>query len=180
MAQTLVRQGHKVSLLALFDTEAVSMTEVEHRKAEGERQDDAMLLAGMLRYSLPLSLEQLQGLNSEERLLYIFDLAKRHQLIPADFQLAQARRFLQTLRANVEASASYAPERYAGSVTLFRASERDVPEAPQDETLGWSSVAADGVELHMVPGNHFTMIAQPNVQALAEGLVTCLQRTADR
>jgi amino acid adenylation domain-containing protein len=177
MAQTLVRQDRKVLLLALFDTEAVASGQ---RKAVAEYQDDAMLLAGMLRYALPLSVEHLQRLKSEERLLYIFDLAKQHQLIPPDFQLAQARHFLQTLRANVEASASYVPEKYTGAITLFRASERDVSEVPQGETLGWESVAKDGVEVHMAPGNHVTMIAQPNVQTLADLLSTCLQRAADR
>jgi thioesterase domain-containing protein/acyl carrier protein len=179
MAQMLVRHGQKVSLLALFDTEAVSISEVEQRKAEVADQDDAMLLAGMLRYSLPLSLEHLQGLNPDERLLYIIDLAKQHQLIPPDFKLAQAMHFLQTLRANVEASASYVTEKYPGAVTLFRAAERDVSEIPDGETLGWESVATGGVELHVAPGNHFTMIAQPNVPALADVLANCLRRATE-
>jgi thioesterase domain-containing protein len=135
-----------------------------------------MLMAGMLRHSLPLSLEHMQGLDAEGRLLYIVELAKQHNLVPPDFQLAQARHFMRTLRANAEASAAYVPGKYGGRITLFRARERVVPATSHGETLGWGSVATGGVELHIVPGNHVTMIEQPNVQVVAELLKTSLNK----
>jgi thioesterase domain-containing protein/aryl carrier-like protein len=171
MARALeTQEGQRVSLLALFDTEAVSSVGVE------AGSDDAMLMAGMLRHSLPLSLEHMQGLDAEGRLLYIVELAKQHNLVPPDFQLAQARHFMRTLRANAEASAAYVPGKYGGRITLFRARERVVPATSHGETLGWGSVATGGVELHIVPGNHVTMIEQPNVQVVAELLKTSLNK----
>jgi len=151
------------------------VSQVEQRREEIENQDDAMLLAEVLRPNLPLSLEHLQQLSSEERLRYIIELAKQHKLFPPDFQLAQASHLLRTLRANLKATASYVPGKYAGSITLFRAGERVLPAIPHSETLGWGSVA-DAVELHIVPGTHLTMITQPNVQVLAQLLKTCLHK----
>jgi len=42
--------------------------------------------------------------------------------------------------------------------------------AKHDSTLGWSELTVEGVEVHIVPGNHLTMLRKPNVQALAEQL----------
>jgi thioesterase domain-containing protein len=44
-----------------------------------------------------------------------------------------------------------------------------------DPAMGWREIAAYGVELHEVPGNHFTMIREPNVLVLAERLQDCLK-----
>jgi thioesterase domain-containing protein len=175
MAQTLLKRGQKVALLALFDTGAVS-NELAQRREEIRNQDDAMLLAEVLQQNLPLSLEHLQRLNSEERFLYIIELAKQHNLIPPDFQLAQATLFLRTLRANLAASADYVPEKYPGRIILFRASERVIPAIPHGDTLGWGSVATGAVELHVVPGNHLNMMVQPNVQVVADLLRTSLEK----
>ncbi len=38
---------------------------------------------------------------------------------------------------------------------------------------GWRALAA-GLEVHTVPGDHITMLAEPHVQVLAERLNACL------
>jgi thioesterase domain-containing protein len=40
--------------------------------------------------------------------------------------------------------------------------------------LGWSEWAGGGVDVHVVPGNHATMVYKPHVDALAEKLRACL------
>jgi thioesterase domain-containing protein len=42
--------------------------------------------------------------------------------------------------------------------------------------LGWSEWAAGGVDVHVVPGNHATMVYKPHVEVLAEELRACLDR----
>jgi thioesterase domain-containing protein len=174
MAQALSERGRRVALLALFDTDAVSTSEEARSREEMRKQDDATILAEMLRHNLPLSPEHVRRLKPEERLPYIIGLAQEHNLIPPDFRAAQAGRFLRTLRANIEASARYVPEKYEGRVTLFRAAERVTPSIPHGETLGWGGLAA--LEVHFVPGNHLTMLGPPHVEVVAELLKTCLRK----
>jgi acyl-CoA synthetase (AMP-forming)/AMP-acid ligase II/thioesterase domain-containing protein/acyl carrier protein len=63
------------------------------------------------------------------------------------------------------ASATYAPSRYDGTVTLIRAGDRPRSLA-EDNTGGWKSVVKDLV-VHEVPGTHRTMFLPPNVEILS-------------
>jgi len=76
---------------------------------------------------------------------------------------------------HVFARANYTPRSYPGRVTLFRASIRPKSER-FDHEMGWGKLARDGVEVHEVPGDHHTMIVEPNVQVLAASLSACLQK----
>jgi len=77
--------------------------------------------------------------------------------------------------ACVRAEREYVPQIYPGRITLFWASETSVP-AYNDTRLGWGEVAADGLEVHVVPGDHGTMREEPHVGILAEKLTACLHR----
>jgi thioesterase domain-containing protein len=79
---------------------------------------------------------------------------------------------------NIAATREYRPRVYDGRVTLFRAA--DNPVQNPDSDLGWSEFAARGVDLHIVPGNHYTILREPNVMALAERLLVCRIGVADR
>ena len=39
-------------------------------------------------------------------------------------------------------------------------------------------MAADGVEVHVVPGDHYTMLREPAVQVMAEWLKVCIELTS--
>jgi hypothetical protein len=73
-------------------------------------------------------------------------------------------------------SSRYAPAAYAGRLTLFRASA--VPEVVgtdfSDPYLGWGRLAAGGVEVWPVPGDHLSLLDDPHVGALALSLRACL------
>jgi len=81
---------------------------------------------------------------------------------------------LRIFYANGRAAYSYVPKVYSSRVTLLRTSQASVGE--QDATLGWSELAEAGVEVHLVPGNHLTMIRKPHVQVLAKQLRECLAK----
>jgi hypothetical protein len=51
----------------------------------------------------------------------------------------------------------------------FSAAE-DPGVAPADSTLGWKRFSTSPVAVHNVPGNHLTMLAMPNIEALALAL----------
>jgi hypothetical protein len=77
--------------------------------------------------------------------------------------------------AQKQASASYQPKVYPGTVTLFRCTEKGSIEG-NDDRLGWGNLAAEGVELHYVPSRHLTILSEPAVKVLAEQLRECLDR----
>jgi amino acid adenylation domain-containing protein len=73
------------------------------------------------------------------------------------------------------AAKRYRPRPWAGQVTLFRASVQPDPRLPRD--LGWAPLAEGGVEVCEVPGDHFDIFGEPNIQILAERVRERLERS---
>jgi thioesterase domain-containing protein len=90
------------------------------------------------------------------------------KLMP-NFKTSEFKRLLQVFQANVQADSHYRPQRYRGQVNLFRTADKH-----QDSTWGWGDIAANGVELHQIPGHHMNLLRPPQVQVLAEKLSACL------
>jgi thioesterase domain-containing protein/ubiquinone/menaquinone biosynthesis C-methylase UbiE len=150
MAQQLQKRGESVSLLGIIDTRLYS-----NRLAtfwHGFR----VFLTSMLPQVGPyisdyLSLQSASGGETQ----------------PPKFKAPELKRLLQVFGANVRADSRYRPQRYPGKVTLFKT-------AHQDSSWGWSDIAANGVELHQIPGHHMNVLRPPQVQVLAEKLSACL------
>jgi amino acid adenylation domain-containing protein len=186
MAQQLTAQGEKVSQLLLLDTSAWTSGEggVEEEQIE---QDDAVLLMNMFSEALPISREDLDPFQGDERLDYVLRQAIEAGLLPPGIEVARARFFLEMYSTNARAMSKYIPQAYPGAVTLFKAaiqppmppldgSERceRLTKMSQDPTMGWGKLAAGGVRIIDVPGTHTTMIRKPHVESLAVLMRTCL------
>jgi len=65
---------------------------------------------------------------------------------------------------------AYVPKAYAGRITIFKA-ERD-----SREVSGWKTIAAEGVEIHEVPGDHDSVLNTPCGSAWAELLKNSLTK----
>ena len=63
----------------------------------------------------------------------------------------------------------YVPATYPGQLLLFRAEGRTA-EYGGDLKLGWSDIARGGVVVHQVPGNHLSIMRNPEVGRLVEQL----------
>jgi len=87
--------------------------------------------------------------------------------LPDDFRSLMATHY-QALR-------DYVPQPYAGRVTLFRAQTRPLFRL-HGRDLGWTSLAQGGLDIVIVPGNHETMLTEPNVHVLARTLLHHLER----
>jgi amino acid adenylation domain-containing protein len=69
----------------------------------------------------------------------------------------------------------YCIRRYPGQVTLFKAAERTSAHRHlPDNELSWRSLVEDGLEVHLIPGNHLGMLKAPHVQRLGEKLEGCI------
>jgi amino acid adenylation domain-containing protein len=165
MAQQLQAQGQEVALLALIDSHAPAGAEPE--------PDDLKLLGGFaLDLGLPLQRlrldsDHLATLGADERLTWILQEAQRVQVIPGDVELPQVRRLFHVFKYNVQAVRQYVPRAYAGPVVLFKAQEQRGDFEPD---LGWRAVTAGELAVQTVPGDHYTLVREPHVAALAEQL----------
>ncbi|HEX8474928.1 MAG TPA: amino acid adenylation domain-containing protein, partial [Pyrinomonadaceae bacterium] len=177
MARQLHAEGHEIALLALIDSGAPTPS---NQQAE---TDEATLLAALaLDFGLPISEEDLRRLNPDERLEYFLVQGRKRNVVPPDYDLLQARRLLYIYQTNVQAFRDYRPRPYPNRITLFRASETPVVTqdnsahtSVSDAASGWSQLSSQPLDIHDVPGDHISMIAEPHVRVLA----TQLQRTLE-
>lgn len=172
MAQQLHAQGQKVALLALLDARTPTPDE-----KFTEEDFEAKLLVDSVRYfGLSLDLrEPLAQLPKDELFTRVLEQAKSASLVPQEIEVSQAQRFVQLLKTDFQATQDYGLHLYPSRVTLFKARE-ELAGTSSDPTLGWSKWVAGGVEVHVVPGNHATMVYKPHVEVLAEKLKACLNR----
>jgi amino acid adenylation domain-containing protein len=171
MAQQLQAQREEVSLLALFDTWAPASV-----RALGEPDELSLMVLfaqdmGLSWQELEVSLEEMAKLNSQDQLAHVLELAIAAGVLPPDIEQSQMARFYRVFKINVRAVSNYIPRPLRGRVTLLKAEELLQGSGPGDD---WEELALDGLEVHMVPGNHFTTIREPYVRALAQSLARCM------
>jgi amino acid adenylation domain-containing protein len=68
---------------------------------------------------------------------------------------------------NIASVRKFRPMPHPVNITLFKASESRFGNYYDEETYHWKLLALGGVELITVPGNHLTILDEPNVQVLA-------------
>ena len=172
MAQQLHAQGHEVSLLALFDSYVPGTL-----GPSAEIDDDALLVQFISDISGLYDLELEPSSTSrtiEERLASLLQEVVRKGCAPPDLNLNQLGRLFEVFRTNVHAMLSYEPQPYPGRITFFRASEQ-IADNSIDPAKDWRNLAAEGVEVHVVPGDHYTMLREPAVQVMADWLKVCIE-----
>ncbi|HET7462017.1 MAG TPA: amino acid adenylation domain-containing protein, partial [Longimicrobium sp.] len=148
----------------------------------GDDDDDARvrrMMAFALHAGIPLDgavdYGQALRMGDDERLDHLLELARGAGVLPAAFPPGRFHALWNVYRANVAAAAAYVPGgRVSAPVLVVRAA--DGPLAGADPALGWSAAAAGGVRARAVPGDHFSIVREPHVHALAaqiaEGTLT--------
>ncbi|MEQ9620457.1 amino acid adenylation domain-containing protein [Coleofasciculus chthonoplastes] len=178
IANQLQAQGQEVSLLAIMD---IQVPVAEHEKDAIHWHDSKYMisLARMFESSLEQDLNlpsSLDSLSLDEQInLLLLALKKVGQV----FGEIELKRLFQVYKANMQAMTQYVPSQvYPNSITLLRASEihpgdnflPDEVMTQQDPTWGWSQLCSQPLDVQIVPGNHFTMMMEPQVQSLAQPL----------
>ena len=152
MAQQLRAQEQEVSLLALFDTYPGKM---ESR-------------ASQLRNLSKLPLKQRIGFIVKKGSFVLMTLRKRLELQMLPKPLRNVR------QACAKAAAGYDVPPYDGQVTLFRVKEKSIGSLNDPYAIWWR-VAAGGVDLREISGDHLSLLKQPQVRFLAEELNRALE-----
>jgi thioesterase domain-containing protein len=71
------------------------------------------------------------------------------------------------------------PARFDGRITLFAAEESE-HRGLLDRRMYWGKAAAEGLELHLLPGTHNLMAQEPLLAGFADTLKGCLERARHR
>ncbi|HEU4326191.1 MAG TPA: amino acid adenylation domain-containing protein [Roseiflexaceae bacterium] len=184
VAQQLQRQGQPIGLLAIVNTPTPMLM---RDFPPNEAQDDTTVLLSVARSierafgrSLDLTREQVQCLDPGEQINLLTEALKRVEILPPEAPTAQVRGFVGVFKVNYQIT--YVPQDWQPvPIVLFRAAERhaeddDVPLTIRDDPAwGWGELAAGPVVVHVVPGEHLTVLAEPHVQTLAEYLARYLE-----
>jgi thioesterase domain-containing protein len=150
-------------------------------------RDPALARSIIEELQLASSAQALDDLPEEERLAYVLEQAKIQQRVPQDIDIVQLRRFTHMQKKLLYSLRSYTPAVYTGRITLFRTQasvEIESKRVPsQDEMVAnkpvdpWAKLSTNELELHIVPGEHATLMNEPDVSALASILSRYLTRT---
>jgi thioesterase domain-containing protein/acyl carrier protein len=155
MAQELIAQGQMPPLVVLFDTFCPSAYDTFAEKCS------ALFKA----FGIPK--DGSPGHLSRKVKMVVRGLQRRVSEMRVPHELRQVRRTCQ------EAATAYTLQVYPGRIILFRSSERPLTHF-HDHHAGWKAVAADGLAIHEIAGEHDDVLLEPQVQLVAEQLKACL------
>ncbi|NEO77382.1 MAG: zinc-binding dehydrogenase [Moorea sp. SIO4G3] len=175
MAQQLHAEGEKVAVLAMIDTPGPGEMGL---KLENETAIATYIIESLLELDknfISLNSMPEQG-NAEEQVIYALEQAKIANLVPNDFQIQTTRNIIRIFKANMEAMWNYRPRIYPGKIIFFRAQDRREKYDPEHPEYSWMDLAASGIEIYPVGGNHITMNYDPHVQVIAEKIKLYLEQ----
>jgi amino acid adenylation domain-containing protein len=174
MGRRLRAEGAEVTAVLLFDTVTPGAG------ALPEAPDEAILMELFAReLGLPAapfgrSRETLGQLPPERRLEWLCERARTAGRIPPTAGPEDVERLFGVFRSVVLAVRDHPLHPYSGRLVLFRASEG--PRRPP--ALGWEELGTGGLDVEVVPGDHFTILREPDVARLAESLEAWLARVS--
>lgn len=174
MALQLQQQEQQVAVVVLFDTMSPYLSRFK-------REDEQTRLVANFAFNLRLPppelvelSEQLLNFDEDTQLKHLFKLAEKTGILPKGFNLTQLCHLFNVYRSNNQAALAYQPPASSAPLTLFAASE--TMDELDDTGYGWQDLAESSLEIEVVPGNHFTMFAEPHVTRLAQKLRLRLAR----
>jgi thioesterase domain-containing protein len=170
MARQLEAAGETVEGLVLIDSQVPWLRDPEKGMPRNE-----ILLVQMFAQDLGLPEEMLPSADTDWRdagevayLAAVLDSARTAGLLPGDLDMGRVQHLYGIFRINVKALYDYRPESYGGGGTLLRAGKRKLAERLlEKKNLGWDRVLRGGVEVRTVPGTHYTLVREPQVEVLA-------------
>jgi thioesterase domain-containing protein len=188
MAQQLHAKGEEVEIVALLDSSA---GDSGHGKADFLRdflRDLPSWLVGSLQLSHAqwLSLIKLKISMTKAKLGGILHSSNEGPSQGNTPRLVKelgdvfglSERHRRVARAQYQALKAYTPRVYPGKITLFRARMQPLFSSHAPDK-GWRRLAAGGLDIKVIPGNHLGMLQEPHVEVLAGQLRACLDQAQD-
>ncbi|HYU30619.1 MAG TPA: amino acid adenylation domain-containing protein, partial [Thermoanaerobaculia bacterium] len=176
MARQLESRGEAVDAVVLIDSFAPGATGLSEPLTGGALVAAfALDLAGLLGIEIGGLPPELLTLEEDEALRRIAALAESSGLLPPGLDAADLTRRFATFAANHQALGRYTGGPGASRLILLRAAARPAGMPPIDPDHGWGAFAAKPVEVHELPGDHYTLLREPVVADLAALLAGSLE-----
>ncbi|WP_307122911.1 amino acid adenylation domain-containing protein [Streptomyces sp. B1I3] len=164
VAQRLHGTGREVGSLTMLDGGPPNLD-------NGLEQADEADLAAWFGWELGRAADRrleidpaaLRGLPPERLTEELLARAAAADVLPPDTATGQLSRLMAVFNANVRAVRGYPLEPWDGPLTVVRAAEE-----PQSPVGGWQRLVGRPLEIHDVPGDHYTMMRPPHVPELAD------------
>jgi thioesterase domain-containing protein/acyl carrier protein len=160
MASQLERSGESIAFLGLLDTGKPD----DEESASPPPIEGPDFWLGWFGSLVPVSREDLQELDEERRLLYVFEQAKQVELFRERFNLEQFRLMTEVYRVGLLAYFQYRPPSLTSTVTLFRSEE----ESSDLTHESWRGLLKNNLRIVSTPGDHHQLVYPPHVDVLAE------------
>jgi thioesterase domain-containing protein len=167
MAQQMMKEGETISLLALIDTAPPP----KYREAD-DRANEISMLA---RFAMDMSrlvgrdpgplVEQFLQAAEQDQWKMVQDTLTNYGVLAPKTAHAEMTALLNVFTRNALAMNNYSLHPSDQSVVYFRASE-----TPERFSKLWTKWSGGGIQFHLVPGDHFTMLRRPGVRIIAETL----------
>ena len=153
MVRQLKARGQDVAMLALVDA-TIAISNKPFAQADETAfltmfMTDLMQSWGLIEFDP----KHLNRLGPDEQLATFLENAKKADKIPPSVGVEQLRNLLLVFKENILATWQYVPGVYPGNIILFRAEEQQL-ELSRHRHLGWDDWASEGVDEHIIPGNH--------------------------
>ena len=176
MAHQLRRAGDRVGIVALIDSRL--FTPEEATALAGTPDLDNLLYSEFVVHDQPISFEKFVELGRDRQVEYIVEGWKQIDLAPANAGPSFVRRFVDMYQVNAAAIATYQPELYDGKVCLYLPSEPVLPDqelpSVEQSVASWHACGVADLDIHQLPGHHFSLFSRPNVEALGFRLRACI------
>ena len=160
MAQQLIKSGAQVELLMMIDTLSPA--------AAGRKISYWRKLWLIRHWSLKFLLDwpgrRRRGKLMQAQYQLALEKLSRGEALPPE--LVEHHLF----RNFVDAQALYKPEAYDGDIALFKATESEMQYLDAGRCLGWEENVRGEIRVTDISGSHFSMMAEPGVSELVEGL----------
>jgi len=170
MAQQLKAAGEEVALVALFDSW------IQNKSAKTPMlQRVKQHWQFLVKQGIPYLTQKAQRRSMLIRRGILASLPQSYRKLNADSN-SVSQALMETIQADIRAkiqqraSELYTPQPYSGRVVLFRAMERGAFEENANYHMGWGLLAPEDLQIFEVPGDHLSILKEPNVQVLAEKL----------
>lgn len=179
LAQQLMQRGREVALVAVLGTTAPHPDVPPlARHWEGARflPELGKVMEEYLERPLGITEELLAPMSEAEQLEYVKNILIAANWLPPEIETKQFLGIVNVYRTNV--SADYQPQDALAldQLVLIKGdTEKQYWPVQNEPEWGWGRFAKQ-VTIHITPGSHTSMLANPNVQSLAHYLRDCFAK----
>ncbi|MCX6046238.1 MAG: amino acid adenylation domain-containing protein, partial [Chloroflexi bacterium] len=193
MARQLQAQGQSVALVAIIDTPVPQIAHFVDQSAWDDARwlvELAYRIKHLLAPTLNITYEALQPLSAEQQLAYLQAQLTQVNLFPAEAGLEQLQRLLDIFKAHSQVRYTIPVPAAPIPLALFRTQTEFTPQpnseaafiemaaANDDTAWGWDTYGPTAV--HILPGDHLSILNEPHVHELAARVGTELAQANQR